>query len=247
MIDFSELPYAALSQNPEQHLPDLLQTDPAILNQADHDPDMLEDLWILGCGQSLEDLLRAGSLRGGQRGWGFGGLKAQDLDLASLSLVLAPLVLPAQFAPIILGAAPNRLPAPVLPAAAKETAKKLAPPGIAGMGEKKDATMPATAQASAQMRLRPQARSQEDVILRNQRRNWGLSIPVELKPEKLRDPDCKKPKPSLRMVTHLMASSSYPIATSGVEKVGRGSSSPFSEISLETRNQSLTCSTVQFT
>jgi len=197
MIDLSATAYAALPQNAEQHLPELLQADRTRFDQADHHPHLLDQLRVLRLGQSRGDLGGArstGWLWRGRRRW-----VAQDLDLAALPLVLAPLVLAPLGVLVIGGAAPNGLPPPVLLLAAKRAAQ-VAAPGVAGMREKKDAAMPATAQALAQVRLGAQSRSQEHVILSNQRGHCGLSIPAPPELKKLRDPYCKKPKLSLKVL-----------------------------------------------
>jgi hypothetical protein len=105
--------------------------------------------------------------------------------------------------------------------AAEQTAQVMAP-GVAGVSEEKDPAMPATTQAFAQVRLGPQDRSQEHVILQNQRPDVLLPVPSRPELKELRDRYCKKPKLSLRMLTLLLVTSSYPIAAPCVENVGRG-------------------------
>jgi hypothetical protein len=115
-------------------------------------------------------------------------------------LILPPLVLPPLFALVILGAAPDGPSAPVFLLAAERTAQVEAA-SIARIGEEIDAAMPATAQAFARVRLGPQSRSQEHVILQNQRLNVFLVVPSRQELEKLRDPYFKKAKLSLTMLT----------------------------------------------
>jgi hypothetical protein len=198
LIDLSGSPYAALPQNSPEHLPDLFQAHRSVLDQTDHHSHMLDQLGIVCSGQSGGDLHRARRLL--RLGRSFGLLADQDRGSASAGFILVTLQDPALLSAIELNAPPCGLLASMGLSATKRTAQ-VAPPGIAGMGEKKDPTMPATAQAFAQVRLGPQARSQEHVILRNQRGHCGRSIPARPEFEKLRDPYCKKPKLSLRVLT----------------------------------------------
>jgi hypothetical protein len=221
MINPPTASHAALTQDSEQHLPNLFHADRTLLNQADHPSHMLDQLRILRRRQSLGYLGGAWCTRGRWCAWGFGRLRIQQLNLSTTPLILPSLVLPPLLALVILRAAPDRFSAPVLLLAPKGTAQVMAP-GIPGVREKENPAMPATAQAFAQVRLGPQDRSQEHVILQNQRPDAPLPVPSGPELKKLRDPDCKKPKPSLRLLTLNSRSSSYWIAASGVEKVGRG-------------------------
>jgi DNA-binding IclR family transcriptional regulator len=72
---------------------------------------------------------------------------------------------------------------------------------IARISEEIDAAMPATAQAFARVRLSPQNRSQEHVILQSQRPDVPLPVPSPPELKELRDRYCKKPKLSLRVLT----------------------------------------------
>ena len=187
-----------MPQHSAEHLPDLFPAHWALFDQADHHPHMLDQLWILRLGQSLGQLGRTGSP--GRFGWGpRRRVTVQDFDLASLPLVLAPLVLPPLFALVISGAAPGGLFATMGLPAPKGTTQIVAT-SVAGMREEKNPAMPATAQASAKARLGAQGRSQEYIKLRDQRGNRSLSIPARPKLEKLRDPYCKKPKLSLKVL-----------------------------------------------
>jgi hypothetical protein len=198
MIDFSPAAYAALPQNSQQHLLDLFQADRTVLNESDHHAHMLDQLRIFGRRQRLSHFGGAWSLLCLMRR--FNLLTDQDRRFIRARLILITLEDPSLLSAIKLGATPNRFSAPVLLFAAKRTAQ-VVPPGIAGMSEKKDAAMPATTQAFAQMRLGSQSRSQKRVILQRQPGDRSLSIPSRDKLEKLRDPDCKKPKLSLKMLT----------------------------------------------
>ncbi len=200
MIDLPAASHAALTQNPQQHLPNLFQADRALLNETDHRAHMLDQLRILRRRQSFGHLHRAWCLRGRRRPGRSGRIRIEDLNLSTPPLILPPLVLPSLFALVILGAAPDGLSAPVFPLAAESTAQ-VAAPGIAGISEEKNPAMPATAQAFAQVRLGAQHRSQEHVILQNHRPDVPLSVPSPPELEELRDRYCKKPKLSLRVLT----------------------------------------------
>jgi hypothetical protein len=94
--------------------------------------------------------------------------------------------------------------------AAKGTAQIL-PTGVAGMGEKENPAMPAPLQAPSQKGLGPQNRPQEPIILQHQGGHRTAAIPVRPKLKMLLDPDCKKPKLSLKMLMKYWMSSSYRI------------------------------------
>jgi hypothetical protein len=83
------------------------------------------------------------------------------------------------------------------------------PPGISSVGEEKDAATPAPGQVSSQVGLASQTRSQQDVILQNQSGRLIPPIPLRTELEIFRDPDCKKLKPSLRILMYCKTSSSY--------------------------------------
>jgi hypothetical protein len=99
------------------------------------------------------------------------------------------------------------------------------PPGISPVGEEKDAATPAPGQVFSQVGFASQTRSQRDVILQNQSGRLIPSIPLQAELEIFRDPDCKKLKPSLRILMSCKTSSSYPQRQSLVE-VGRGTLPP---------------------
>jgi hypothetical protein len=73
--------------------------------------------------------------------------------------------------------------------------------GIARIGEKEDAAVPAAGQAPSQVRPAAQHRSHELVVLQDQQPDFRPAIPVPRKLKVLRDLDCKKPKVSLRTLT----------------------------------------------
>jgi hypothetical protein len=72
--------------------------------------------------------------------------------------------------------------------------------GIAWMSQEKDAAMPAPGQAGSQAGLGAQNRSQQQIILQHQGGHRAPAIPVRPELKLLLDPDCKKPKLSLRML-----------------------------------------------
>jgi hypothetical protein len=69
--------------------------------------------------------------------------------------------------------------------------------------------MPAPGQAGTQLRLGPQNRSQQPIILKHQGRYGPLAIPVRPKLKMLCDRDCKKPKLPLKMLRLNLMSPSY--------------------------------------
>jgi hypothetical protein len=86
-----------------------------------------------------------------------------------------------------------------LPAAERTT--QVVAAGVARMGQEENAAVPAPGQAGSQVRLGPQHRSQQPIILQHQGGYRALAIPIGPKLEMLCDPDCKKPKLSLRILT----------------------------------------------
>jgi hypothetical protein len=84
------------------------------------------------------------------------------------------------------------------------------PPGISPIAEEKDAATPAPGQVLSQVGLASQTGSQQNVILQNQSGRLIPAIPLRTELEIFRDPDCKKLKPSLRILTYCKTSSSYP-------------------------------------
>ena len=84
---------------------------------------------------------------------------------------------------------------------AAEGATQVMPPGIARVGEKENATMPAPGQAGSQERLGPQNRSQELVILQDHGDHRAPTIPVRRELKMPLNPGCKKTKLSLKLLT----------------------------------------------
>ena len=222
-----------LSQDPGQHLPNLLQAHTPPLDQADHPPHVLDQGGILGLGQSFGYL---GRTQGGfrlsvrdtliARGRFLGSAPAkcrrtaavlrltQSRAFARLCLGSFPLgVLTLLFLPTVLVLVIGDTPQSGLSLAVSDTAPIGAtpnfPPGISPVGEEKDAATPAPGQVSSQVGLAFQTRSQQDVILQNQSGRLIPSIPLRTELEIFRDPDCKKLKPSLRILMYCKTSSSY--------------------------------------
>ena len=69
--------------------------------------------------------------------------------------------------------------------------------GVAWMGKKENAAMPAPGQTGSQPGLGSQNRSQQQIILQHQGGRRAPAIPVRPELKMLLDPDCKKPKLSL--------------------------------------------------
>jgi len=80
-----------------------------------------------------------------------------------------------------------------------EGTPQVLPTGIARMGQKEYPTVPAAGQTATQMRLGPQHRSQQQVILQHQGRYRASPVPVRPELKMLRDLYCKRPKLSLKM------------------------------------------------
>jgi len=208
LIDPPAADHAVLPQDPEQHLPDLFEADRAPLDQADHHSDLPDQLRVRCLGQ------RRGHFGGARRawnpgwGWSLGGCSVQNLGLTTLPLVLPAFILAPLFALVIGGAAPNGLSTPVLPPAAKGTAKTFAP-GVAGMREKENPAMPASGQARSQVRVAFENGSKLQVILPRQSGRRTFPIPTRGELKMLCDLYCKKPKLSLKMLTLLKTPPSY--------------------------------------
>lgn len=181
MIDFSAAAHAVLSQHTGQHLQDFHDPHLPALNQTDHHPHMLQHR----------------PLR-----WEGGTLLGLCLGVRRFAVaVLDGLLDLARVVTVILDTPPCGLPFAVGLFATKGTTQVF-PTSIPRMGEEKDPTMPAAAQALSQEGFGSQNRSQEDIILQNQSANLIPSIPLRLELEEPRDPNCKKPKLSLRMLMY---------------------------------------------
>jgi hypothetical protein len=96
---------------------------------------------------------------------------------------------------------------------AAERTAQVVPMGIARVGQEENAALPAPGQAGAQMRLGVQHRSQQHVILQYQGGSRAPAVPVHPELKMLRDPDCKRPKLSPKMLMLKDTPSSYRIGT----------------------------------
>jgi hypothetical protein len=179
-----------LSQNSLQHLQNLPPAHSPAFDQADHHPHIL-DHGLIPLG---ENWLRfqppgSGSLR-----------QLRGRDWRSPFLVEGALLGLAPRIPVILNApARGLLLAMGLPTT-KGTAQVVAAVGVAWMSQEKNAAMSAPAQADSQAGLGAQNRSQQQIILQHQGGRHAPAIPVRSELKLLLDPDCKKPKLSLRML-----------------------------------------------
>ena len=201
LIDPAAASHGVLSHFSRQHAEHLAPTDPPAFNQAGDHPHVLNHRRVPPRPPPLGPP-RLGPVAGRLRG----------AILAGPTLVEFALPLLTRRVAVIGGAAlRRRLLAVGLPAA--EGAAQIAPPGIPWMGQKENATVPAPGQALAQMRLGPQYRPQEHVILQYQRGYRAPAVPVRPELKMLRDPDCKRPKLSLKMPMLNDMSPSYRIDT----------------------------------
>jgi hypothetical protein len=120
---------------------------------------------------------------------GFG----QRLGSAGAPGVESPLLLPASLLAVVSRAAPGGLLA-LVGLAATEGASQIAPPLVAGISEKINATVPTAGPARSQLRLEVENRSQQRVILEHQGAHRPPTIPIGNKPKVLLDLDCKNPR-----------------------------------------------------
>lgn len=224
----------------QEALPDLLQADSAVLDEADDDPHVADHLRVPRLGQNLRQLMgtlrqrslisaesaaNASLLAVGCVGWDLRRIGRMTLLMLPGSgatgnrgrrQTIAPLILDALFIrmlPIIGLTAPDRFPALVLLSAPKRTTDQVRSPMVAPMGKKEDAAMPAPDQAMPRQSLGSSHRPQELIVFQNGCPSFGLSVPVPAKLKKLRDPRCKKPKLALSVPTYCIAPSSYPTGT----------------------------------
>jgi hypothetical protein len=185
LIDPSHSGHAVLSQNFLQHLEDLLPAHRTSINQAHNNPNMFD-----------QGLRPGGAHLCGWRRYFF-SLLQRWWFAAALVVGLFPLSSPLR--PVIGHTASDRLPAAVGLTATKRTSKVFATdiahilaPRIARIGEKEDPAMPASRQASSQVGLAFQNRSQQQIILQHQTANPLAPIPVRAKLKMLLDLCCKK-------------------------------------------------------
>jgi hypothetical protein len=189
VIDPAPPAYALLSQNFRQHLKDLLWGDFPVLDQADHDPHMLDERlrprWVHG--PRTRDGLRRCLLR-------FGRPNRSALG------VLRPLLVRVLAVEIH---APLRGLLLAVGVLAAEGTTQILASRIARMGDEKNAAVPASGQAPSQVRPGSHHRSHELVVLQDQLPDLRPAIPVPSKRKMLRDRYGKKPKLSLRMLASI--------------------------------------------
>jgi len=213
MIDLPAPSHAALSQNFGQHRQDLLATHPPAFDPADHPPHILHHRRVPRPrgGSPVRGLILPhcrgivlfGWLR--LRHWLWSGRGCGPFGAIA---VLDPPSLLALLVAVILDTPPGGLLFAVSLLAAERTAQ-IPSTGIAGIGEKKNTAMPASGQASAQVRLGSEHRSQDHVVLQDQRGNLIPSIPLGTELEIPGDRDCKKPRDSLKILIACKTPSSY--------------------------------------
>jgi len=179
-----------LSQNSLQHLQNLPPPHPPAFDQADHHPHIL-DHGLIPLG---ENWLRF-------RPPGFESLRQlRGRDWRSPFLVEGALLGLAPGIPVILNAPARGLLLTMGLPTTKGTAQVVATVGVAWMSQEKNAAMSAPGQADSQAGLGAQNRSQQQIILQHQGGCRAPAIPVRPELKMLLDPDCKKPKLSLRML-----------------------------------------------
>jgi hypothetical protein len=207
VIDLAPPAHAVLSQNFRQQLEDLGPAHRPTFNQADHDAHVLHQR----LGPRALDRPGPG---GGGRGcrWFRLGLLGRSVAAIRGGAALVQVALEALplNGLVVRDTAPGRLLPAMGLAATEGTAQILTSdlalilaPGIARIGEKEDAAVPTSLQAPSQVRVGSENRSQQPVILQNQLPGFRPAIPIPRKLEMLRDPYCKNPKLSLRMLTLL--------------------------------------------
>jgi len=147
LIDPSHSGHAVLSKNFPEHLEDLVAADLTLLDQAHHQPQMLHQRLTPG----LAVLLRLPGRRFGR---------------GSTSLVEILFLLFA-FGGLIIGHTASGGLSFAMGLFAAERATQLIPPAVTPIGEKENPAMPAALQASSQVGLGFQDRSQKLIILQH--------------------------------------------------------------------------------
>ena len=172
LIDPSASGHPVLSQNFLEQVEDLVAADLTLLNQAHHKPQMLHQRLAPG----LAVFLRLPGRR-------FGRGSSPLVEIPFLLLALGGLIVGNTAAGGLLLAV--KLPAP-------KGATQFIPPAVTRIGEKENPAMPAALQASSQVGLGFQNRSQKLIILQHQRTDLFTAVPVLAKLKMLGDPACKK-------------------------------------------------------
>jgi hypothetical protein len=189
LIDLAAASYGVLSQILGQHPQDRSAADPPTLNQADHHPHVL-DYRRFGLDRrrlAHRDFARV-SL---PPALGRSGTSAL-VEVGLLSFTIGVTVIGGT-------ALGGLLFAVSLPAA--EGTPQVVAPRIPWVGQEENAAVPAPGPADAQVGLGSLHRSQQPVILQYQGGYRAQAIPVGLELKMVRDPNCKKPKLWLRILT----------------------------------------------
>ncbi len=207
MIDLPAPSHAALSQNFGQHRQDLLHAHSPVFDPADHPAHILHHRRVPRPrgGSPVRGLILLRWRGIVLFGWLWCGRGPGPFGAIA---VLNPPSLLALLVAVILDTPPGGLLLAVSLLAAERTAQ-IPSTGIAGIGEEKNSAMPASGQASAQVRLGSEHRSQEHVVLQDQRGNLSPSIPLGPELEIPGDRDCKKPRDSLKILIACKTPSSY--------------------------------------
>ncbi len=201
LIEFAAAGHGVLSQIARQHPEHLAAADPPAFNQAGDYPHVLDHQPVPPQAAALG---RPGSGRvGSWLGW---TILARP-TLIEVALLALSLGLAVESGTTL----PRSLLAVSLPAT--EGTAQVVPTDIARVGQEENPAVPAPGQAGTQLRLGVQNRPQQHIIFLHQRGHRARAIPIRPKLKMLRDPNCKKPKLSLRMLTLNDMSSSYRIGT----------------------------------
>jgi hypothetical protein len=195
LVDPAASSHAVLSQDPPEHRQNLLPADQTILNQTHHPLHMFDD-WF------------------GTRQW-IGGWRRWDRQ-AAFGVLNG--LLDFAFGLPVIGHTPLGGTLLAMSFLAAERTPQIFPPGVARITEKEDPAMPASSQASSQVRAGFYNRSQQQVLLKHQTRHRMIPIPAAGKVKMLCDLYCKKPKLPLRMLTLLKTTPSYRICPQGSRK-----------------------------
>lgn len=199
--------HAALSPHPLQHGLHLGRVHPPPFDQPDQQAQVPQE--------------RRGQRRWGQRRWGLGRRDLGRCPRATpTTRIELALLLPSGLVLVVGGAAALGLGPAMRLTATKRTAQ-VVPPGIAWVGEKEDAAMPATDPAPFQPRLESQHRSQHRVVPGHPADRRPGPMPAALEAESGRDLGCKKARLSLWKLSLVKAPLSYQTDPRVVE-VGQG-------------------------
>lgn len=230
MIERSAAGHAVLSQNFLQHQHHLLPAHPASLDQNAHHPHVLEQrlapsavLAVLKRSLVCHDLLSRCfrfvfvllllPCHAGLRSAWCGHSQTHSRKLYRTFAVEQALFDFTLRLLVVSDTAPGRLTLPVSFLAAEGTTQILAP-GITRIRDKENPAMPTPTQAATSLRVLPQNRSQQPIILQHPLSDRPFAVPVRAKLKSLRDLDCKKPRLWLRMLMQLTISPFYTIDTS---------------------------------